>query len=150
MLHSETTVWEIKSRKRLTAKSTISTFKPNYCKGIAMFKPLNAALVSMAILGVFSSQVQSQGLTTGTYVANFGQGCATLVLAGAGPDGNEYRYDEGCNGSADYFARSVKVTAQGLRIDRARMSNIATNANGFTGDFSLQGTSTRGVMFTRQ
>jgi len=112
---------------------------------------LNKNTVFLLVLGfIFSGTAQAQGVTVGTYNVGLGPDCATLVLTGAGPAGNSYIYDEKCDGSADYTAKRVKVTSRGISVDQGRTSKISTNAKGFTGDWSLGGRSTKGVIFTRK
>jgi hypothetical protein len=107
-------------------------------------------LSSVAALLFWSSDLVAQGVTTGTYKAEVMGGCATLVLTGAGPTGNEYSYDNGCDGKGVFIAKSVKVTSRGLQIDQGRFSNLKTNAEGFTGDWSLGGSRIPNVRFVRQ
>ena len=109
----------------------------------------HSILALAALLGL-TGPALAQGLTTGTYKALIAGGCSYLVITGAGPNGNSYSYDDGCDGRADYNASSVKVTARGISVDAARISNIVTDPKGFTGDWSLRGTTTKGVIFTRQ
>jgi len=109
----------------------------------------NFGLFVVLSLG-FAGMAQAQGVTTGTYAATMTGGCATLVLTGAGPTGNSYIWDEGCDGRADYNANSVRVTSRGISVDSARISKIVTDPKGFTGDWSLGGTTFKGVIFTRQ
>jgi len=92
----------------------------------------------------------AQGLSTGSYVMNQQGDCATLVLRGAGPQGNEYRFDEGCNGQNVFTAQSVRVTGSGVQVDQGEMRNIAVDASGFTTDWVLRGQTTRGLVFRRQ
>ena len=75
----------------------------------------------LILVFVFSGTAQAQGVTVGTYNADFGANCATLVLTGAGPAGNSYIYDEKCDGSADYTAKRVKVTSRGISVDQGRI-----------------------------
>lgn len=103
------------------------------------------------IFGVaFASQSYAQGVTTGTYKTNTNAGCGTLVLTGAGPEGNKYSFDEGCNGSDNYEASSVTVTSRGISIDGARVTNIEPGPKGFIGDWTLRGQTRKGVAFNRQ
>ncbi|MGR3505416.1 MAG: hypothetical protein ACU0B7_06055 [Paracoccaceae bacterium] len=92
----------------------------------------------------------AQGVKTGTYKAKGAEGCATLLLIGAGPGGNEYSFDDGCDGNGVFVAKSVKVTSRGLQIDQGCYLNRETHADGFTGDWSLGGTRIPDVRFVRQ
>lgn len=115
-----------------------------------MTKSPRHPILVLAALVTLTSPALAQGITTGTYKALIAGGCSNLVITGAGPAGNSYSYDEGCDGRADYTASSVRVTARGISVDSARISKIVTDPKGFTGDWSLGGSTTKGVIFTRQ
>lgn len=109
-------------------------------------KHLSSALFALTV----TSQAHAEGITTGTYETNMLGGCSVLVINGAGPAGNSYIWDKGCDGRADYKANRVKVTSRGIDVDQARIRRIVTDPKGFTGDWSLRGQTTKGVIFTRQ
>lgn len=112
-----------------------------------IFRKTVLALTSLCAIG---GPALAQGVTTGTYKALVAGGCAVMVIQGVGPEGNSYTYDDGCDGRVDYNASNVKVTSRGISVDSARISKITTDPKGFTGDWSLRGTTTKGVIFTRE
>ena len=116
-----------------------------------MVRQIANCIAAAASLAAFTTlPASAQQLTTGTYVMNQGGNCATLVLRGAGPQGNEYRYDRGCNGQDIYVAQSVRVRTGVIQVDGGRMVINSVDPNGFNADFILGQNRSRGLIYTRQ